>query len=96
MEELDVHFGFSFSYWRNHRLLGALMMYHCANQEDGQAGQSIVTLLTLLMWSSLVSMVQKIASASPSGSRIFSMVFHLWIAYVGLLVRGTKVETNQY
>lgn len=93
MEDLDVHFGFSFSSWRNHRLLRALTVWHCVNMDVGQVGQS-VAILPLLTWSSYV--VQKIASALPSGSRIFSMVFYLWIACVGLLVRGTQVETNQY
>lgn len=66
-------FRISFCHWGNCRLRGDLLGWCCADLDEGQCDQSVAVPLTFLMWSVLVSVVKRGASASPLCSRILSV-----------------------
>lgn len=73
-------FSFFFSsYWRNHRLTGDFQAWCCTGVGKGQCGQCIAYLLTLLMWSVLVSIMQvgRYFSLSPVSSVFLSAVLYV-------------------
>lgn len=54
-------------------------MWGCDELGEGWCGQNETALLSLLMWFFLVSVVHGGTSASPLGSRIFTMVSCIWV-----------------
>ena len=65
--------------WGDRRLRGDLWVWGCAGLEEVQCGQWAAASFILLMWPALISVLQGVALASTSCSRILSVVSCPWI-----------------
>lgn len=83
----------SFSHWRIHNPRRAFLVSCYASLRERDAIK-VKLLITHLMRSFSVLVIQEDASALPPVSGIFTMVFFYGKLIVGLLVMGTKVGNN--